>query len=195
LPFFFAGLCIGLPLAAWPQRANALYAANLLGSAVGSLAVLVLVPLLGGIGAVISACLLGALAALAFSQPAKGPRQLLRWLYPLAIVSLLLLSLNPPAAFALRLSPYKTLSTALLFPQSRLAFSQWNAFSRVDVVESDGIHSAPGLSLRFSGQLPKQIGLLVDGGNLSPITCIHDPADAQFLDYLPTRCGPPHGRW
>ncbi|MBC7261436.1 MAG: hypothetical protein H5T63_05435, partial [Chloroflexi bacterium] len=85
----------------------------------------------------------------------------------------------------LRLSPYKTLSISLLFPDARLLFSRWNAFSRVDVVESKGIHSAPGLSLAFTEDLPRQLGLLVDGGNLSPITCIESPSDERFLQYLP----------
>jgi spermidine synthase len=199
VPFFFAGLCVGLALAAWPRRANAIYAANLAGSAMGSLVILAAIPLLGGPGAVLSASALSMLAAAVFTIGA-GTRRALSRAYRCLPVSLslccllsagcclllLVLSLRTPRLFELRLSPYKTLSTSMLLPDARLAFSRWNAFSRVDVVESTAIHSAPGLSLSFSGQLPRQLGLMVDGGNLSPITCIADPADGLFLSHLPT---------
>jgi hypothetical protein len=192
LPFFFAGLCVGLSLAARPDRAHAVYAANLAGSAVGSLAVLVWVPLLGGAGAVIGASVLGMVAAIVFtlgmptSRQGSARRPHVRLVYLVLLATLLVLLIHPPALFSLRISPYKTLSTSLLFPQAHLIFSRWNAFSRVDVVESAGIHSAPGLSLSFTGALPKQVGLLVDAANLSPITCIQGPDDERFLQYLPT---------
>ncbi|MEM4724613.1 MAG: hypothetical protein QXP01_06340 [Candidatus Hadarchaeum sp.] len=194
LPFFFAGLCIGLSLAAWPRQANALYAVNLAGSATGSLMVLGLVPLLGGTGAVISASILSLIAAFAFHLGAipslSNWKRGIRWparllLYTALLLILLALLLHPPAWLNLRLSPYKTLSISLLFPEARLLFSRWNAFSRVDIVESKGIHSAPGLSLAFTEDLPRQLGLLVDGGNLSPITCTESPNDERFLEYLP----------
>ena len=189
VPFFFAGLAVGLALAAWPRKPAAIYAANLAGSAAGSLAVLGAIPLLGGPGAVLSASAASMLAAAVFTTQASGgrPRPWLRNGFLLsAFGCLLLLSLRTPRLFEPRLSPYKTLSTAMLLPDARLVFSRWNAFSRVDVVESTAIHSAPGLSLSFSGELPRQLGLTVDGGNLSPITCVADMADALFLNHLPT---------
>jgi hypothetical protein len=199
VPFFFAGLGVGLALAAWPRRANSVYAANLAGSALGSLTALVAIPRLGGPGAVLSASALGMLAATVFTLGAGTRRALgkshryiaaLSWESPLlpaaCCLLLLLLCLHTPRLFELRLSPYKTLSTSMLLPDARLVFSRWNAFSRVDVVESTAIHSAPGLSLSFNGQLPRQLGLMVDGGNLTPITCAADPSDELFLRHLPT---------
>jgi len=185
VPFFFSGLCVGLCLSAWPERANAAYAANLAGSAMGSLAVLVLIPLLGGEGAVVAASAVGMLAALVFAVQGSTPRSLPRYICVSLLLGQLVLLVHPLPWLALRLSPYKTLSQALLFPQARLVSSRWNSFSRVDVVDSEGIHSAPGLSLSFSGELPEQMGVMVDGGNLSPITCIEEPEDAIFLQYLP----------
>ena len=191
LPFFLAGLFVALSLAAWPGRASQVYAANLLGSAAGSLGVLLLVPRFGGAGAVLCASIIGLLAALTLQTSAlqnRGRRRLLctragQW--GLLIV-LLLLVLRTPSGFSLHISPYKTLSTVLLSPEASIVFSRWNAFSRVDVVESKTIHSAPGLSLSFTGELPGQLGLLVDGGNLSPIPCIEEPDDKLFLRHLTT---------
>jgi hypothetical protein len=153
VPFFFAGVCSGLPLSAWPERAHALYAANLAGSAAGSLALLVIVPLLGGTGAVLGASLLATLAAILFTpgaSPVEDARTFvhkpaLRSVYLALSVAMLCLLLRPPTWMSLRLSPYKTLSTTMRYPEAHLVFSHWNSFSRVDVVESVGIHSAPGL--------------------------------------------------
>ncbi len=181
LPFFFAGSFIGLALAAWPARAGAVYAANLLGSALGSLATLLMIPLLGGVRAVFAASTMAMLAAFILMLRGRAAR-----VYSLLLVLLCGLLLRPPAWFALRISPYKALSTSLLFPAARVVFSDWNAFSRIDVVQSEGIHSAPGLSLSFAGELPKQLGLMVDGGNLSPITCIEAPDEWLFLQHLTT---------
>ena len=193
LPFFFAALCVGTCLAAWPMWANAVYAANLLGSAVGSLAVLGLVPLLGGTGAVLAASAMGMLSATLFahsraaSRPEKRSQRPPQGLVYAALVApLLILSMRTPSSFDLRMSPYKPLTTALLFHDTQVLFSRWNAFSRVDVVEGAGIHSAPGLSLSLREDLPRQLALFVDGGNLSPITCLQNSNDELFLSYLPT---------
>jgi len=69
LPFFFIGLAIGVLLAARPELAGSTYAFNLAGSALGCVAAVVALPLLGGAGTVMLSALLGALAALAFSLP------------------------------------------------------------------------------------------------------------------------------
>ncbi len=133
VPFFFSGLAVAAALAVWTERAGAVYAANLLGSAVGA---------------------------------------------PLA----LLLLANFGGLLHVRLTPYKALSQALLYPGSDILISRWNAFSRVDVIRSDGIRSAPGLSFAYTGTLPSQLGLTVDGDNLTPVTAPGDPA---FTAHLP----------
>ncbi len=184
VPFIFAGACVGLPLSVWTERTNTLYAANLTGSAVGSLLGLVAVPLLGGSGAVFCASFIAMLAACVLAHSARRPRA--QRLFYLALCAAALgFALHPPAWAALRLSPYKTLSTSMLYPGAQLTFSQWNAFSRVDVVDSAGIHSAPGLSLSYTGAVPRQLGLLVDGGDLSPLTCGPSPVDERLLEDLP----------
>ncbi len=84
----------------------------------------------------------------------------------------------------LQLSPYKNLSYLLQQPGALVEFSQWNAFSRVDVVSSPQIHSFPGLSYRYLQPLPSQKGLLVDGDDLSPL--LSSNANMQFSAYLPS---------
>jgi hypothetical protein len=50
LPFFFSGLAVGALLAAQPEQAGKIYSFNLAGSALGCLAAVVALPLLGGAG-------------------------------------------------------------------------------------------------------------------------------------------------
>src|SRR4030042_7219970 len=64
------------------------------------------------------------------------------------------------SALELHISPYKSLSYALQYPGSTVTYRQWNAFTRVDVVRSGGIHSVPGLSYRYLQPLRRQDALL-----------------------------------
>ncbi|MFQ5854601.1 MAG: hypothetical protein ACE5LU_03005, partial [Anaerolineae bacterium] len=95
-------------------------------------------------------------------------------------------ALNPPALLDVHMSPYKTLSTLLRYPDTRVTFTGWNAFSRVDAVESSAIHSYPGLSFGYMGSTPEQVGITVDGDDLIPVTSTADKDALAFLDALPT---------
>jgi hypothetical protein len=210
VPFFCAGLVTGLLLAAHPGRANRLYAANLLGSALGGLLPLLALPLVGE-STVLAIAALGLVAAAVFllqkshHQDTKAPRKIglgalvswwlgdhpLSWQFLLlaSCILLLLLAWFPPAVLQLRLSPYKSLSQVLRFPDAETVWQRWNAFSRVDRVASSAIRSAPGLSLNYSGALPAEDGLFVDGDDLSPAmttTDVRNKADmVDFTDFLP----------
>jgi hypothetical protein len=178
IPFFCAGLVIGLLLAAHPECAARLYAASLLGSAAGALLPLAVLPSLGE-GIVLLVASLGLLASLAFRFRVSFGRALLL----AGGCLLLLLAWNLPPIFRLQLSPYKGLSQVLRFPDAEVVLRKWNAFSRVDRVASSAIRSAPGLSLSYPGELPEQDGLFVDGDDMSPV--LGDPDLNGFTDYLP----------
>ena len=224
VPFFFSGLVIGAALAAQPERAGPLYAANLLGSSLGPLLALFALATFGGPATLFFCALLGWFAAASgqwsgvsdqgsvasslsatqgrspFPVPfsasrlplpasrfpfhvSRFPLHALRFAIFLFItIALLYLTLRPPSLFDVRLTPYKALFQARLYPGSELIFSEWNAFSRVDILRSEGIRSAPGLSFAYPGQLPSQLGLTVDGDNLVPITSASQPT---FTAYLP----------
>jgi len=184
-PFFFGGMALGVLLTAFPQAVAGLYAVNLLGAAAGCVIALLAPPLLGAEGMV---SLSSALAALATLTGEKS-RPRLAILASLGLLAFSLLDLStrlrgrPLPFLDLRLSPYKSLSYALQYPDAKTLSRRWNAFSRVDVVRSASIHSLPGLSYRYTQPLPPLDGLFVDGDDLSPIP--QTEAEADFLDYLP----------
>ncbi|MEA3459699.1 MAG: hypothetical protein U9R11_03335 [Chloroflexota bacterium] len=213
LPFFFCGLTVGILLAEQPELASKVYSFNMVGSALGCLAAASSFSLLGGEGTVMLCALLGVLAAGAFwagrgralwncaYSTGRGqraaptatecrecpPSHLLPAgiLYLLIVLALLFLTTHPPSFLEVRLSPYKGLSQTMRYPETRIIFRRWNAFSRVDVVESGCIRSAPGLSLTYPEPPPPQLGIFTDGGNLLPITAM-DEEKMDFINYLPT---------
>jgi hypothetical protein len=194
LPFFWSGLALALALAARPAQAASIYAAGMVGSAVGAAGVLLLLAVSGGPGTVLLCATAGWLAAGVFAMARKpvfptGCFALFRktgfylaGLYLLLLGALALAALRPPEFLELRLSPYKGLSQVLHFPDAEVVFRTWDATARVDVVRSSAIRSAPGLSLNYMGKMPRQLGLFTDGDDLSPITL--DGAGARFTDYL-----------
>lgn len=192
VPFFFSGLAVGAALVTLPGEAHRLYAANLLGSGLGPPLALLALATVGGPGTVFGVTWLGSLAflILTWRHPVRGQAtDSARWRAWQAVGALLsvvcgLFFLLPPAFADIRLTPYQSLSQALLYPGSQVVLQRWNAFSRVDVIESEGIRSAPGLSMAYPGEPPPQVGLTVDGQNLSPVTAI-SPSQAEFADYLP----------
>ena len=186
-PFFFSGLAVGSLLQAYPQAVNTTYATNLFGSAIGCLAALALPGWLGGEGTVIvSAGLASASALICFIQLGRSEERLpipgillSACLLLLALVDTSLRASHRPA-FAwleLAISPYKSLSYALQYPNTEVIYQRWNAFSRIDVIHSRGVHSFPGLSYRYLQPLPPQDGLFVDGDELSPILLSSEDAD------------------
>jgi len=182
IPFFFTGLALGAALSKMPSQAGKLYGFNMVGSGLGCLLVLVSPPLLGGGGTVVLAALLGLVAVFVFSLSYSR-------LFPSLVfaggVGLLILLVSLPTALEIKTSPYKSLSQVLLQTQARTLWTKWNAFSRVDVVESRSIHIAPGLSFNYERELPPQLGVAVDGADLSPISQI-EAGQAHFTEYLPS---------
>jgi hypothetical protein len=188
-PFFFSGLALGFLLSRSPANAGETYAANLFGSAVGCLIALVFPAYVGAEGIVtISVALAASGAIIPFLRGTGNHKPAL-----LAAAALLCLasadlglrfaSVHRLDPLALRISPYKSLSYALQYPGSEVVHSSWNAFSRVDVVQSAGIHSVPGLSYRYLEPLPGLDAVFVDGDNLSPI--VDTSVSAGLVGYLP----------
>jgi spermidine synthase len=186
VPFFFSGLAVGTALVTLPEEAHRLYAANLLGAGLGLPLALLALAAVGGPGTVFGVALLGALAFLVLTWQVDGGPQTVRRALALLLSAVCgLLFVFPPVWADIRLTPYQPLSQALLYPGSRVVFQKWNAFSRVDVIQSAGIRSAPGLSMAYPGWPPPQMGLTVDGQNLWPITTV-SLSQAEFANYLPS---------
>jgi len=195
-PFFFSGLIVSLLLQQHPKSGNKVYAMNLVGSAAGCL-VAVLAPIwVGGEGMVALSASIAALSGLFFwfgdrHHVLKGRKPkmgLLGFLtaslaFTMFILIWCVVLGEAPGFFDLKISAYKSLSYALQPPEAHIVSSNWNSYSRVDVVDSPSLHSVPGLSYRYTKLLPDIQGIFLDGDNLNAI--LSSDANLGFASYLP----------
>jgi SAM-dependent methyltransferase len=127
-PFFCSGLAIGLILFRGRDRADQLYAADLLGAGIGCAAIALVMPIVGGSGSVVVAAALGFLAASVFGiAEARG----------LAVAGVILAVVAVPCALAAdQLIPITVTASKhhRLQPANRAPlYTAWNTFSKVDV--------------------------------------------------------------
>jgi hypothetical protein len=181
IPFVLSGLVVTLAIEKSGERVNRLYFSNLTGSALGSFLVLFSFGPLTGSGVVVLSAILAGVSALAFTGLRRTARVVGCW-----VVVLLVLLPFSSSLLPIQISPYKNLMAALRYPGARLIDTRWNAFSRVDIVESGLVRHAPGLSLKYEGEIPRQIGIIVDGDDLKAITEYDgDPSSLTFTEALP----------
>ncbi len=180
IPFFLSGICIGAVFSKIPQKIGKLYFFNLTGSGLGCLLVILLFSLFSASEVVIATFLLGMLSVLSFSSTKRN------FIFATAGIIVFLILLPGIYPFlGINISPYKALNIALNYKDSQLLSTEWNSFSRVDVIKSGAVRYAPGLSYTFRGRLPSQLGLTIDGNSLHGITEYKELSDLEFIDYLP----------
>jgi hypothetical protein len=79
--------------------------------------------------------------------------------------------------------PYRARQLALNLPDARVIDRRHTPFGTLEIIESEHLRYAPGLSLAYQGNLPGQLGLFLDGDRLSAIDLRGSPGSAQ-PDYL-----------
>ncbi|MBI5666073.1 MAG: hypothetical protein HZC49_13445 [Nitrospirae bacterium] len=180
VPFFFSGLLIAAVFSLHSEKSMMVYSSDLLGAGIGSLAVLYLLNTRSPEYTVLTAstlCLIGALIT--------GGKKVR--LLTLAVLAFNLLALvTHPSLIDVKLSPYKRLSLFLQYPGAEHLDTYHSSYSRIDTFKSPAIRYAPGLSLKYAGPLPEQIGLAADGDSISVITSANDKSGLRFLEFLPS---------
>ncbi len=182
VPFFFVALAVAILLARYRVLAGSVYAADLAGAGLGSIAVILalfwLLPehvlwALSSVGAI------AALTALAELQHRNFPTLLL-----IALVLALPL-LIPAEHLRLKLSPYKALSQTLAVSGAELLQTRSSPQGLISVVANSVVpfRHAPGLSLNSRTGPPEQMGVFTDGEAFTPVNQWPDTRrDAAWLD-------------
>jgi hypothetical protein len=183
LPFFLAGLAACLAYVLEPERSGRTAFAAMAGSGAGAAAAAVLIPGVGEGTAVVIAALvpLGpAMAAAVFRGPGSrrvaGP--VIGAAGALAAAGILWAAAGPPLDTTP--SPYKRLSQLLMLPGTRIVSRSDSIWGSARVVESPLIRFAPGLSLAFTGRLPPQSAVVVDGDGMTAISDLSVPGAEEF---------------
>lgn len=182
LPFLAAACGVGLAYCLRRSEAGAVYRADLLGAAAGSLAGLgalwlpeadgLWVPWCGGLSA----------AAMVVWPARKGPAGILLFLMLLGPV------FDPYPAVRLIPSADKPLSIALSAAGAQKLADSYSPLGRITVTRNclAPYRHAPGLSLAFSRTVAPQWGAFTDGGHFEPLLTAPESIDTlAYLDYLP----------
>lgn len=184
LPFLFAGLATCSAYARMPARSGAVACAAMTGSAAGAALPALLFPLLGEGGAIAAA----AIAALAPGAAAflRVPRDLNRSRSIVlsgscVVVACCAAFLNfSGGTLVLQPSPYKALSQLLMMPGNSISDRETGLWGSLSIMESAQIRFAPGLSLSFTNELPRQAGIFTDGDDLTTLYRLTKPTDSSF---------------
>jgi len=179
LPFFLAGLVIILIIKRYPNQAYQIYCCDLAGAATGCFGFVFIAPFLKEFEWLLVLTCIASFASLLFSNRIK--RGFLGVIPALFFIVLYTVYPSP----ALEISYYKPLSLAENSPGFRHLRTSWDSATRVDWFESPLARSAPGLSLRYEGNLPDQIGITLDGDQLSTFFTPESVQDG-FLNDLPS---------
>ncbi len=187
-PFLFAGLGIGAALSVHLEASNLVYAANLFGSAVGVLLTPIFMWMAGVPGTILIAGVLVLFVVQvtggAFIERVKPALWICGSVLFLSFSILAGMNLLGRSPLGLRLSPYKGLSHALRVPEAMRIYGRWNAISRLDVLKGAATRAFPGMSYTFSGNLPEQFGMAIDGESLMPVP-VHPTSQIRAGEFLP----------
>jgi len=149
LPFYGAGLAIGQVFIRWPRHARKLYAVNLVGSGVGSVAASLLLTF-GSIAAALAFVAL--LLVLVGTGVALAQRQ--RLAAGLCVIALLLaapFTWRPPAP---TVSDFKALARVQDLPDAQVLAVQPGLIGQLTLLRSESLRYAPGLSLAWPQSVP-----------------------------------------
>ncbi len=185
IPFFFSGLIISFAISSSVTVVNKIYFSDLFGAGSGTLFAIIIFLPRGDKGVFVILSLLALLASSLFSLKRSSLFTLIRIALFAAEGMLFVLS---PSWLSFRVSPFKALPTALEYPNAKHLSTHWNSFSRIDVIDSPAVRYAPGLSLLYEKTLPPQLGISVNGGELTAITHYPGPeaTNLEFLSFIPS---------
>ena len=168
LPFFFAANCIGLVLYQYPGQISASYAADLLGAALGALAIVFLLHWFFPLQTLQLIVLTSGLAALIAALELKSNKTIILICFLIMLFPWLL----PKAWMELKPSEYKSLSQTRNIIGTQVINKKSGPLGLLTVLESPKVpfRHAPGLSLGSDSLPPEQLGIFYDGDSMSAIT-------------------------
>jgi hypothetical protein len=194
LPFFFSGLIVAMAYTRLPEKTGLIYFATMCGSAVGAVFPALLLPYLSE-GQLVVFCAIAPLVLMplsyghlrkspAASASARSSRMVLA-LFSVVLVmgSIYLVSPFGEELIRVKPSPYKALSQALQFPETRIEQTFSNIRGRTDRVKSPYIRFAPGLSLRYQESILPQEVTFRDGGHQLVLYPSDSPDSTRFSEF------------
>ncbi|HVT44607.1 MAG TPA: SAM-dependent methyltransferase [Thermoanaerobaculia bacterium] len=168
VPFLCTATALGLTMVRFGEHSGGIYRADLIGAGAGALGVTLLLFVVHPLSCLQFIGLAGLFAATLFASRTLGTAGITA----AGLVSIGLVVAVRPLLFPLRVSQFKELSQTLRIPGARVLEERVSPLALLSIVESEEVpfRFAPGLSLGFAGEIPKQIGVFSDASGMTPIT-------------------------
>jgi len=186
IPFFFAANVIGLSFYQYKEQVSFIYAADLIGAGVGSVAVILLLFLVFPQKILTVLIVSGVVAALivsnyGFREPFTSTNQWLSLSVIIGMAAIFVLTDVMP----LNISPYKSQNQLLQVSGTKIIDRYSSPLGLINVVKSRIIplRHAPGLSLNAVTEPPEQLAVFTDADNMTAITRYDgNPETLSYLD-------------
>ena len=181
LPFTFSGICVCLALTRFPRQVSTLYAADLVGAALGCVALVLALRVTDGPTAAFVVAALAAAGALAFARE-DGARSLVRTTAALAV--LLAVLATGHTVLVRQQHPLLRLLWAKGRRTVQSPYEVWNSFSRVRVggPEEPTPPIGWGMSAAAPACLIPQLGIDIDSTAFTVLTGFD--GDLEYVQYL-----------
>ncbi len=185
IPFVFSGVVVCLALTRFPDRVNRLYAADLVGAALGCVLLVAAFTVLDGPSLVIAIGAFAAIASLVFAVDAGSRRGVASGMVAVIVLSAVALG---NGYLHSRGDPLLRIRWAKESADPVHEYEAWNAFSRV-TVDGDPNAPQPPASPGMSTTLPRdmtvnQLGMVIDSTAGTVLTrYTGDPDETDFLRY------------
>lgn len=138
VPFFLIGIIVSVAFNAFAAVAGRLYASDLIGASVGALLVVLFLVLTGGEGAALAVGIIAAVTATIFSRISRNTKKTVISIAFVGFASALLIVNQFTQVFAIPTDPTALKDLPIYLrehPGSEIVKTEWNSFSRIDVVE------------------------------------------------------------
>ncbi|MDO9515975.1 MAG: hypothetical protein Q7J01_07765 [Syntrophales bacterium] len=179
IPFFIGAVCVGLSLSVHTGEIHRIYFANLAGSGVGSLPVLLTFFHLGPHEIILIISLITLCAT--FAVGGSRGRTIISAIALIATVPLYLILLH---GRPVGMSEFKDLSIARTQMGARIEAEVFGPLGLVTVLDSPAYHYLPDLSLNCPFDLPGQKGLFLNGDAAGAINVAS--GDMRFMEWRTT---------
>lgn len=183
IPFLIAATTLALFFTCFKDRTGRVYAFNLAGSGTGVFTALLTMYFLPPESYLPVTGILAAIAGASW-----GIYVLPRKWRPVTVCFAVLLIpasvLFSPDYLLSHMCEYKGLRGLLRLPGTKIIYRIYSPLGLIHVSEGDYVRLAPGLSLNYTGKLPRQMALTVDGGAPVPVYGFTGSfEESGFLDY------------
>lgn len=169
IPFFFAGLAIGMIFTLHVKNIGHLYAFNLGGSGLGGIVVLFLFYHLTPSQSALMTAIFPFCAGIIFIRDLYNKK-----FVGAMIISGLLLFLLLFIPFKPNISQFKSISRILQMPDTYCIYEKPSPYGTLQIVQSPFIRYAPGISLRYDKELPVFPILFTNGEWTGPLSTSTD---------------------